>query len=129
MSVPSVVQVEESISMTNASLYSVPTHSGYSSERKRKSTPVRQFAPAGTEMSTFRVVTSSAVSPRLGPSTGVPGQSSSSTSSSGSPPSSGSSATGYAASALPLERIAKEPPFLGKPASGVVATAVDAKSG
>src|SRR6266516_2119611 len=44
---PAVVQFEVSSSATNPSLNVVPTYSGYSSERKRKFTPM-QFAPAGT---------------------------------------------------------------------------------
>ena len=51
------VQFEVSSSATNPSLNVVPTYSGYSSERKRKFTPM-QFAPAGTLTSILRIETS-----------------------------------------------------------------------
>ena len=76
---PAVVQVELSSSAMNASLYVRSTKSGYSSERKRKSS-VRQFAPAGMARSTLSTVTSKSVSPRtfppeMSPPAGCPGAS------------------------------------------------------
>ena len=58
-----VVQVDWSSSATNASFTDLPTNSGNSSEKNRKSTD-RQFLPLGTVKSTFRIVTSRSVPPR-----------------------------------------------------------------
>src|SRR6266545_8394060 len=70
----SVVQSEVSSSATKASLTLLPTNSGYSSERKRKST-VMQFTPAGTFRSTLRIVTSKSLTPRtLGPPRPTPSE-------------------------------------------------------
>ena len=60
---PDVVQVELSSSAMKASLYSVLTYSGYSSDRKRKS-KLTQFAPSGTLRSILSTEMSYAVSPR-----------------------------------------------------------------
>ena len=72
ISEPEVVQSEMSSSAMNASLKSVCTNSGYSSERKRKSSE-RQFGPTGTLRSTLRTVTSKSVLPRtFGPTSFAP---------------------------------------------------------
>src|SRR4051794_11682707 len=61
-----VVQVELSSSATNASFTVLPTNSGNSSEKKRKSTE-RQLALLGTLRSSFRIVTSRSLLPRIAP--------------------------------------------------------------
>src|SRR5262245_26336973 len=63
---PEVDQSDVSSSAMNASLKSLPTNSGNSSERKRKSN-VRQLRPWGTLRSILRIVTSKSVSPRTLP--------------------------------------------------------------
>ena len=62
---PEVVQLELSSSVMKASLNFWLRNSGNSSDRNRKSRD-RQFAPAGTARSIFKMVTSKAVSPRPG---------------------------------------------------------------
>src|SRR4051812_9185808 len=73
MAEPDVVQVDWSTSMMKASLYWLPTYSEYSSERNRKSTPVRQLTYEGRLTSTLRMVTSKSVLPRtVGPLRSAP---------------------------------------------------------
>src|ERR1700675_4737938 len=63
---PLVVHVEPSSSAMNASLKGLPTYSGNSSERNRKSMD-RQLARGGTSRSTRRIDTSQSESPRTLP--------------------------------------------------------------
>src|SRR5689334_8925450 len=63
---PLVVHVEVSSSAMKASLKRLPTHSGYSSVRKRKSKD-RQLASGGTSRSILRIDTSQLLGPRTLP--------------------------------------------------------------
>ena len=97
-----VLHVEASSSATNASLTVLPTKSGNSSERKRKSS-ARQFGPAGTLIGTRRTVTSRSLPPRTAP-----------------PPSGVLACSPWgriASAAAPLVSIAADAPSVGNPAN------------